>query len=254
MSQMAKDWDRHVVDAEELARTVGFQRLRDEILRVARPGGEDVAVDVGAGTGLLTLALAPAVEKVWAIDVSSAMIDYLATKAASGELDNVETATATAVSLPLVDGAASLVVSNYCYHHLSDGEKERGIAEIFRVLQPGGRVVIGDMMFRVQVADQRSRQVLMSKVRSVLRRGPAGFLRLLKNMLRLLTGRWEQPADGEWWRRSLRRAGFCDIELRLLEHEGGIVSARRPLRASDGRRWPRARRPRGSDRAAAHAR
>lgn len=251
---MSKDWDRHVVEAEELARTEGFQRLRDDIVRLARPQAEDVVVDVGAGTGLLTLALAPAVEKVWAIDVSAAMIDYLTTKAASGELENVETATATAVSLPLVDGAASLVVSNYCYHHLSDAEKERGIAEIFRVLRPGGRAVIGDMMFRVQVADPRGRRVLMSKIRPVLRRGPAGFLRVLKNAVRLLTGHWEQPADAEWWRRALKRAGFSDIEVHLLEHEGGIVSARRPVRTSRGRRWPRASASRGSDRAAAHAR
>ena len=251
---MSKDWDRHVVEAEELARTEGFQRLRDEILLLARPQTEDVVVDVGAGTGLLTLALAPAVEKVWAIDVSAAMIDYLTTKAASGEFENVETATATAVSLPLVDGAASLVVSNYCYHHLSDADKERGIAEILRVLRPGGRVVIGDMMFRVQVADPRTRRVVMSKIRSVLGRGPAGLLRVIKNALRLLTGRWEQPADAEWWRRALKRTGFCDIELQLLEHEGGIISARRPVRARHGRRWPRARGSRGSGRAVARAR
>lgn len=243
---MSKDWDQHVLEAEELARTDGFQDLRDEIIRRAQPRPDDVAVDVGAGTGLLTLALAPRVAKVWAIDISAAMIDYLTTKAGSGELDNVEAATATAVSLPLVDGAATLVVSNYCYHHLSDPEKERGIAEVFRVLQPGGRVVIGDMMFRVQVADPRSRRVLASKVRSILGRGPAGLVRLLKNALRLLTGRWERPADADWWRRALQRAGFRDIEIQLLEHEGGIISAKRPVRSSRDGRWPRPRFARGS--------
>src|SRR5579884_990865 len=226
---MSKDWDQHVLDAEELARSDGFQRLRDQIVRIAAPQPEDVVVDVGAGTGLLTLALAPLVARVWAIDVSPAMVDYLTTKAASGELDNVEAATATAVSLPLVDGAASLVVSNYCYHHLSDADKERGLAEVFRVLRPGGRAVIGDMMFRVQVSDRRSRRVLLSKVRSLLRRGPAGVLRVLKNAARLLSGRWERPADARWWRHALQRAGFAEIEVRLLEHEGGIISARRPL-------------------------
>jgi SAM-dependent methyltransferase len=139
----------------------------------------------------------------------------------------------------LVDGAASLVVSNYCYHHLSDAEKERGIAEAFRVLRPGGRIVIGDMMFRVQLADSRSRHVILAKVRAILRRGPAGLLRLLKNALRLVAGRWEHPADGAWWREALERAGFKDIEIKLLEHEGGIISARRPLHASRERRWQR---------------
>ena len=239
MTPAPKDWDDHVLDAEELARTDGFQRLRDQIVTLASPRPDDVVVDVGAGTGLLTLALAPSVEKIWAVDISPAMLDYLTTKVASAELENVEAAAATAISLPLVDGCASLVVSNYCYHHLSDDDKERGLREAFRVLAPGGRIVIGDMMFRVQVSDARSRALLVTKVRSLLRRGPAGLVRVIRNLLRLVTGRWEHPADAEWWRRALARAGFREIDVRLLEHEGGIICARRPARSLGGRRWPR---------------
>lgn len=242
---MLKDWDQHVLEAEELACTAGFRRLRDQIVHLAQPRPDDVVVDVGAGTGLLTLALAPYVSKVWAIDISAAMLEYLETKAAGAERRNVETATANAISLPLEDGCATVVVSNYCYHHLSDTDKERGMAEVFRVLRPGGRVVIGDMMFSVQLADQRSRHVMASKVRSLLRRGPAGLLRLLKNALRLFLGRWEQPADAKWWRHALHRAGFRDIEIHLLEHEGGLVTARRPIRIA---RTPRRRRARKAGR------
>jgi ubiquinone/menaquinone biosynthesis C-methylase UbiE len=65
------------------------------------------------------------VAKVWAIDISAAMLDYLAMKATVADLDNVETALANAISLPHADGSASLVVSSYCYHHLSDEDKER---------------------------------------------------------------------------------------------------------------------------------
>lgn len=239
--RMGKDWDQHVLEAEELARSVGFERLRDEIVRLARPGRDDVVVDVGAGTGLLTLALAPRVGEVWAIDISAAMLDHLGMKAAAADLVNVETAPANAVSLPLADGSASLVVSNYCYHHLCDEDKERGIVELFRVLRPGGRVVIGDMMFRVQMADRRSRRVIASKISAFLRRGPAGWLRLLKNALRLLLGHWEQPADAKWWRRALERAGYTEIRIHLLEHEGGIITARRAVRARQRQRWRRTR-------------
>jgi ubiquinone/menaquinone biosynthesis C-methylase UbiE len=227
---VSKDWDAHVVEAEELARTPGFQRLRDRILALARPEPEDVAVDVGAGTGLLSLALAAHVKRVWALDISPAMTEYLRVKAASAELENIEATTATAISLPLVDESATLVVSNYCYHHLSDEDKERALSEALRVLVPGGRIVIGDMMFRVEVASPRNRRLIWAKVKAIARRGPAGMLRLLRNALRLAAGRWEKPAEGHWWHDALRRAGFEAVSVELLDHEGGIVVARRPER------------------------
>jgi ubiquinone/menaquinone biosynthesis C-methylase UbiE len=235
MLQGSKDWDRHVRQTEDLARTRGFRRLRDRIVALAEPQHDDVVVDVGAGTGLLALALAPRVRRVWAIDISSAMMEYLRIKAASAEFDNVQSTTASAVSLPLVDGSASVVVSNYCYHHLSDEDKQEALAEAFRVLRPGGRIVIADMMFRVQIADRRNRRVIKAKVKAIARRGPRGVLRLTKNAVRFVTRNWEQPADAEWWREALERAGFEQIEVQLFDHEGGLVRAKRSARAAQPR-------------------
>jgi ubiquinone/menaquinone biosynthesis C-methylase UbiE len=223
-----KDWDKHVVPAEDVARSDGFQELRDRILELAAPEPTDVAVDIGAGTGLLTLPLAERVDRVFAVDISQSMVDYLAVKATSAELDNVEAAVATAISLPLVDEGADLVVSNYCFHHLRDADKERALEEVGRVLRPGGRLVFGDMMFRVSVSSPRDRRVIAGKARALARKGPAGIARLLKNSARLATGRWESPARADWWAAALRCAGFVDVEVSQLEHEGGIAVARRP--------------------------
>ncbi len=231
MRLFAKDWDRHVRQTEELARTLGFRRMRQRILARARPRPGDAVVDVGAGTGLLALGIAPAVDDVRAIDVSPAMTEYLRSRAAQLGLDNVRPITATAIDLPMPDGSATVVVSNYVYHHLNDADKQRGLAEAFRVLRPGGRIVIGDMMFRAALADERSRRIIASKVRAMIRLGPGGLARLLKNLLRYVTGHWEQPADPEWWRQALEQAGFVQIDVQPLEHEGGLVSATRPLRS-----------------------
>ena len=71
----AKNWDRRVRQADELSRSPGFREIRDRILERAAPSTADRALDVGAGTGLLALALAPRCHGVWAIDVAPAMVD-----------------------------------------------------------------------------------------------------------------------------------------------------------------------------------
>jgi ubiquinone/menaquinone biosynthesis C-methylase UbiE len=243
MFATAKDWDARVADAELIARSPGFRQLRDRILELAEPHARHTVVDVGCGTGLLALAFAQRAARVWAIDSSPAMIEYLRAKARSAELGNVETVVASAVSLPLVDGTADLVVSNYCLHELRNADKERALAEAMRVLKPGGRLVIGDMMFSLNPMQARDRRVVAGKLRQLARRGLPGVWRLLKNAARLLSGRWEYPANAIWWREALQRAGFREVSIEMLAHEGGIAAAAAPAAPRDARIKPAALAP-----------
>ena len=225
----SKNWDGRVAAAELIARSAGFRGLRDRIVELAEPQADHTVVDVGAGTGLLSLAFAERTARVWAIDSSPAMGEYLRVKAASAGLGNVEIVLASAVSLPLIDACADLVVSNYCLHELRDADKLRALEEALRVLKPGGRLMIGDMMFSLNPLRARDRRVVAGKLRSLAARGLPGIWRLLKNAARLLTGRWEYPASAAWWQEALERTGFEGISIEILAHEGGIAVARAPV-------------------------
>ena len=213
---------------EQLANTPGFLDLREQIIALARLSPNDRALDIGAGTGLLTLAAAPTVSHVTALDISPAMCRHLQTKLASLQLHNVDVIAADTINLPLADESVDVALSNYCLHHLSDADKRQALREIWRVLRPGGRVVIGDMMFQLALANARDRALLARFAKQMLRTGPAGLVRLLKNVVRVITGRAEHPASVDWWQQALQDTGFTEVTVRALHHEGGIAHARRP--------------------------
>lgn len=196
---------------------------------LADPQAGDTVIDVGSGTGLLSLAFAERAARVWAIDSSPAMNEYLRAKALSAGLQNIETVLASAVSLPLIDGSADLVISNYCLHELRHAEKDHALAEARRVLKPGGRLVFGDMMFSFNPMQARDRRVVSVKLGTLGRRGLPGVWRLLKNGARLASGSWEHPASSAWWQEALKRSGFHHIKIETLDHEGGIAIAETPI-------------------------
>lgn len=212
---------------EQMASTPAFGVLRDSVLGLARLRPEDRVLDIGAGTGLLALAAAPCAAHVSALDISPGMCLHLRGKLERLGIRNVEVLVANATRLPFGDGSLDVVVSNYCFHHLADADKRRALGEIERVLRPGGRLVFADMMFQLSVRHQRDRTVILTLLKRMLRHGPAGLVRIARNATRIVTRRWEHPAGVQWWQEALFAAGFLDVEVRPLDHEGGIAAARK---------------------------
>jgi ubiquinone/menaquinone biosynthesis C-methylase UbiE len=225
-------WDERVDAWEEVAATPSLIALQQRVLAAAEPLQDDVAVDLGAGTGLLTIALARAVREVVAVDISSAMLARLREHADEEGVANLRCVEADLRVLPLEDESITLAVSNYTFHHLEDSDKELALAEVRRVLAPGGRLVICDMMFSLSL-EPRDRRVIVDKLTAIGRRGPAGWLRIAKNAGRVVAGRWERPAPPDVWREILTRRRFAAIEVELVEQEAGLARAKRPL-PSDG--------------------
>lgn len=223
----ATPWDARVAAWEELAASPAFARLAREVLELASPREDEVVVDLGAGTGLLSLPAARSAAAVYAVDYSEPMLRRLLERARADGLENVHTVVADLREVPLEDESASVVVSSYAFHHLRDEGKELALAEARRILRPGGRLILCDMMFTLSLG-RRDRRIVASMILGIARKGPAGVVRLARNAARLATGSWEHPVSPERWRELLEARYFADIDVMLAENEAGIALARRP--------------------------
>lgn len=100
-----------------------------------------VVGDLGCGTGLATAAIAPHVARVIGVDASEEMLSAARTRLSA--LKNVEWRTGTLEALPIKDRTLDVAVLMLVLHHVPS--PAAALAEAFRALKPGGRVLIVDM-------------------------------------------------------------------------------------------------------------
>jgi len=148
-------WAPYYDLAVNIATLGSARRLRQITVDQALIEPGDTVLDVGCGTGDLTL-LAKTRAKdgnVYGIDPAPEMIAVARKKAARKGLD-IDFRVGVIESLPFPDASIDVVTSSLMMHHLPEDLKVHGLAEIYRVLRspdpvsgkPGGRLLIADFM------------------------------------------------------------------------------------------------------------
>jgi len=157
----------HFHTGEPLARTLGYPDSvvaslpRGTVESFAGTGNpflfgdlhdREVVVDVGCGAGFDTLIAARHVGtfgKVIAVDMTPEMRSKAKAGAAEMGFANVDVREGYAEGLPVADGEADVVISNGVVNLCPD--KQALFREMFRVLRPGGRVQVGDILVHREV-------------------------------------------------------------------------------------------------------
>ncbi|MBV9469102.1 MAG: methyltransferase domain-containing protein, partial [Abitibacteriaceae bacterium] len=118
-----------------------WKALSEMLLRLLPPL---VIADLGAGEGTLALLLAQRAERVIAVDNSQKMVEYGTGVAQRNGVQNLEYRLGDLEELPIAEDAVDLVLMHQTLHHAL--HPQQAIEEAWRVLRPGGRIVILDLL------------------------------------------------------------------------------------------------------------
>ena len=118
-----------------------WEGLAEVLLRLMPPM---VIADLGAGEGTFSQLLALRAKQVIAIDNSERMVEFGRKLARTHGLRNLEFRLGDLEAVPLEEGAVDLAFFSQSLHHAIHPEK--AVAEAFRIVKPGGRIVILDLL------------------------------------------------------------------------------------------------------------
>jgi len=143
MEKMVSSYDSYMRNVT-LGREAALRQTTLDLAPV-RPG--DSILEVGCGTGTLTLAAkrqAGPAGKVYGIDLIPGMIEASRRKAAEAGQE-ITFQEGSMEHIPFPDSQFDVVLCSFMIFHMSEETRRKGIAEVQRVLKPGGRLLVLDL-------------------------------------------------------------------------------------------------------------
>jgi ubiquinone/menaquinone biosynthesis C-methylase UbiE len=114
---------------------------------------EHSLLEIGTGTGNFAIEAARHCNKVYAIDVSNAMIGYAKEKAQKMGISNISFFQAGFLSYEHDGHPLDMIVSNFALHHLPDFWKMIALKRIYQLLNNGGTFYLGDIVFSFPIEE-----------------------------------------------------------------------------------------------------
>src|SRR5262249_5092980 len=163
-------------------------QVADRFRTALGKAGRGELLDVACGPGVVTAAIAPGAASVTAFDATEQMLEKARARCAKAGLRNIRFGRGDAESLPFAQAQFDGVVTRLAVHHFAN--PQRAFDEMFRVLRPGGTVVIVDVVSS-EDADESNLQNAIERLRD-------------PSHVRMLPASELDASAG--------RSGFCDLQ------------------------------------------
>jgi putative AdoMet-dependent methyltransferase len=124
-----------------------YTKSTEEIIRRLSLNADSTVIDLGSGTGAFALHAARKCRIVYAVDVSAAMLDYCRQQAAKAGLTNIVFCQGGLLTYEHPAESADAAVCVAALHHLPDFWKLAALTRCCRMLKPGGRFYLFDIVF-----------------------------------------------------------------------------------------------------------
>ncbi len=163
MKQIGKDYDDSAEVEAYDARHGKFRDVEKEnegILETLGVKPEHVLIDLGTGTGAFALKAARRCAKVYAVDISLAMLEYAKKKAEKAGVSNIVFCHAGFLTYPHAAAPVDAIITNTAFHHLPDFWKGMALKRLNRMLKIGGQLYLSDVVFEDRNVHENIRQFI----------------------------------------------------------------------------------------------
>ena len=133
-----------------------YEKESEEIMSLLALGPHNTVMDMGCGTGAFVIHAAPYFKKVYAVDISQAMLKCARKKARKAGLQNVEFCQGGFLTYRHCSEPVDAIVSTNALHHLPDFWKLVALRKLGYMLRTGGKLYLFDVVYSFDVVDYES--------------------------------------------------------------------------------------------------